>query len=150
MSERSEKKKSGAEEAEEIKQILGAVSTEVPGLIKSIIASVFSEEAGKSMGKAAAAFYRELKDSGMPDEVAVKMTEDYISVFTSLGDIMKRAGGGGKLQFSVPKGKSPESPESGKEAAKKVSEDELEREIEKRVRQRLAERRREEDEEDED
>ncbi len=104
MSERQEKKKTGVEEAEEIKQILGAVSTEVPGLIKSIIASVFSEEAGRSMGKAAAAFYKELKESGMPDAVAVKMTEDYISVFTSLSDVMKKASGGGKMKFDVGKG----------------------------------------------
>jgi len=143
----AEKKKTGAEEAEEIKQILGAVSTEVPGLIKSIIASVFSEEAGKNMGKAAAAFYKELKDSGMPDDVAVKMTEDYISVFTSLGDVLKKAGGGGKLSFDVSKGKPGESE---KESAKRVAEEELEREIEKRVKQRLAERRREEDEDEED
>jgi len=105
MSEKPEKKKTGVEEAEEIKQILGVVSTEVPGLIKSIIASVFSEEAGRSMGKAAAAFYKELKEGGMPDAVAVKMTEDYISVFTSLGDIMKKASEGGKIKFGVGKGK---------------------------------------------
>jgi len=148
MSERSEKKKTGVEDAEEIKQILGAVSTEVPALIKSIIASVFSEEAGKSMGKAAAAFYKELKDSGMPDTVAVKMTEDYIGVFTSLGDILKKAGGGGKLRFDASKGKP--GVESEKEMEKGAAEQELEREIERRVRQRLAERRREEDEGDED
>lgn len=108
LSERPEKKKTGAEEAEEIKQILGVVSTEVPGLIKSIIASVFSEEAGKSMGKAAAAFYKELKEGGMPDAVAVKMTEDYISVFTSLSDVMKKAGGSGNLKFNISKGKHEE------------------------------------------
>ena len=151
MSERPEKKKHGVEDAEEIKQILGAVSTEVPGLIKSIIASVFSEEAGKSMGKAAAAFYKELKDSGMPDAVAVKMTEDYISVFTSLGDVLKKAGGhshSSKLRFDVSKEK-PEA-ESEKETERGTPDQELEKEIERRVRQRLAERQREEDEEDED
>jgi hypothetical protein len=120
MSEKSEKKKTGAEEAEEIRQVLGVVSSEVPGLIKSIIASVFSEEAGRSMGKAAAAFYKELKESGMPDAVAVKMTEDYISVFTSLGDIMKKAGEGGKIKFGVGKGKHGE--------CKDTSEDEDEEE----------------------
>ena len=141
-----EKKKTGAEEAEEIKQILGAVSTQVPALIKSIIASVFSEEAGKSMGKAAAAFYKELKDSGMPDDVAVKMTEDYISVFTSLGDVLKNAGGKGGLSFGGSKGKHGEPEVSAKISA----EEKLEREIEKRVKQRLAERRREEDEDEDD
>jgi hypothetical protein len=143
MSEKPEKKKTGVEEAEEIKQILGVVSTEVPGLIKSIIASVFSEEAGKSMGKAAAAFYKELKEGGMPDDVAVKMTEDYISVFTSLGDIMKKAGGSGGINLNMGKGKHHEHGEIAET---------VDKEIERRVKQRLAERRsgEGEDEEEED
>jgi hypothetical protein len=140
MSERQEKKKTGIEEAEEIKQILGVVSTEVPGLIKSIIASVFSEEAGRSMGKAAAAFYKELKEGGMPDAVAVKMTEDYISVFTSLSDIMKKAGGSGRIQLGVGGGKHDEHGVTAEVAD----------EVERRVKQRLAERRSKEDEDEEE
>lgn len=104
------------EEAEELKEVLSVVSKEIPALIKGIIASVFSEEAGKSMGKAAAAFYKELKESGMPDEVAIKMTENYISVFTSLGDIMKK--------FTKGKEYSPE----------------IEKEIEKKIKKKLAEK----------
>ncbi len=129
MSEKVEKKKSAAREAEEVREILGAVSTQVPALIKSIINSVFSEEAGRNMGKAAAAFYKELKDSGMPDSVAVKMTEDYISVFTSLGDILKSAGGKGKMSISPGK------------------REELSKEIERRVKEKLAEKRGEAEEE---
>lgn len=100
MIEKSEKRKTSHEDAEEIRQVLSAVSTEVPALIKSIIGSVFSEEAGRSMGRAAAAFYKELKESGMPDDVAVKMTEDYMGVFTSLGDILKKAGKKGGPNFT--------------------------------------------------
>jgi len=122
VSEKIEKKKTVSEEAEEVREILGAVSTQVPALIKSIIDSVFSEEAGRSMGKAAAAFYKELKESGMPDNVAVKMTEDYIGVFTSLGDVLKRAGDKGKISIS------PEKRE------------ELSKEIERRVKEKLAEK----------
>jgi hypothetical protein len=77
------------DDAEEVKAILGVVSKEVPALIKGIVGSVFSEEAGRDMGKAAGAFYKELKESGMPDEIAIRMTENYISVFTNIGDIMK-------------------------------------------------------------
>lgn len=88
------KKKSMHSEAEELKEILSTVSTEIPGLIKNIIASVFSEEAGRSMGKAAAAFYEELKESGMPEDVALKMTQDYMATFTSLGDLLKQVGKG--------------------------------------------------------
>ena len=54
--------KRGNEEAEEVKEILEVVSKEIPALIKGIIGSIFSEEAGKDMGRAAAAFYKELKE----------------------------------------------------------------------------------------
>ena len=127
MSDKPEKKR---RDAEEIKEILSTVSTEIPTMIKSIINAVFSEEAGKNMGKAAAAFYKELKDSGMPDNVAVKMTEDYISVFTSLGDLLKSKGKG--LTISGEKGK------------------ELGDEIEKRIKEKMAEKKREEEEEEEE
>ena len=112
----TKEKKSPQEEAEEVKAILETVSKEVPALLKSIIASVFSEEAGRNMGKAAAAFYKELKESGMPDSIAVKMTEDYISVFTSLGDVLKGVG------------------------SKKRKEREIEEEVSKKVKQKLAEK----------
>ena len=82
-------------DAENVKEILGVVSSEVPALVKSLLASVFSEEAGKSMGKAAAAYYKELKNGGIPDQVAVKMTEDYMKTFTSLGDMLR---GGGRRE----------------------------------------------------
>jgi len=121
MSEKPEKKKTASEEAEEVREILSTVSTEIPALIKSIISAVFSEEAGKNMGKAAAAFYKELKDGGMPDNVAVKMTEDYIGVFTSLGDLLKGKGKG--IMFSGEKGK------------------ELGEEIERLIKEKLAEKR---------
>lgn len=90
--EKKERDKSSVEDADELREILGVVSKEVPALIKSLIESVFSEETGRNMGKAAAAFYKELKDSGIPDTLALKMTEDYMSTFTSLGDMFKRLG----------------------------------------------------------
>lgn len=116
IDEEKEHKKSKVEDAEEVKAVLEVVSKEIPALIKGIIGSVFSEEAGRDMGKAAGAFYKELKESGMPDEIAVKMTENYISVFTSLGDIMTK--------FS--KGEKGSS--------------EIEKEIERRIKKKLAEK----------
>ena len=115
MDENKHKEKK-IEDAEEIGAILEVVSKELPTLIKGIVGSVFSEEAGRDMGKAAAAFYRELKEGGMPDEIAVKMTENYISVFTSLGDIMKKI-----------------------DIGKKHS-SEIEKEIERKVKEKLSER----------
>lgn len=125
MLDRRDREKSSREDAEEVREILGAVSKEVPALIRNLIASVFSEEAGRSMGKAAAAFYEELKGSGMPNELALKMTEGYMSTFTSFGNVFK--------SIDIGKGKARSS-----EGAK-----ELEREIRKRVEEKLAESRRE-------
>ena len=116
MVEEKESRKGKVEDLEEVKAVLGVVSKEVPALIKGIIRSVFSEEAGRDMGKAAASFYKELKKSGMPDDVAVKMTENYVSVFTSLGDIMKKYTKGEK------------------------SESEIEKEIEERIKKKIAEK----------
>ena len=110
IEEKKEKK-----EAEEVKEILGVVSKEIPALIKGIIGSVFSEKAGKDMGRAAAAFYKELKEGGMPEEIAVRMTQNYVGVFTSLGDVLKGAVSGRKT------GKLAEK-EIGEEIAKKIKE----------------------------
>ncbi|MGD8565912.1 MAG: hypothetical protein PVF96_06155 [Candidatus Bathyarchaeota archaeon] len=113
------KEKRRSEDPEEVKAILGVVSKEIPALIKGIISSVFSEEAGKDMGKGAAAFYKELKEGGMPEEVAVKMTENYISVFTNLGDVMKKLGKVGNINIS--------------------SDSDLGKEIEEKIKKKLAE-----------
>jgi hypothetical protein len=40
-------------------------------------------EAGRNMGKAAAAYYKEMKEGGLPEQVAVKLTEDYMRTFSA-------------------------------------------------------------------
>ena len=79
---------------EDIKEMLSVVSSEIPAMIKNILSSVFSEEAGRNMGKAAAAYYKELKDGGLPEQVAVKMTEEYMRTFTNIGEMLKSVGSG--------------------------------------------------------
>jgi hypothetical protein len=81
-------------DAAQIKELLGVVSAEVPTMIKSIMGTVFSEEAGRNMGKAAAAYYKELKAGGLPDDVAVKLTQEYMQTFTNFGAMLKNAGNG--------------------------------------------------------
>ncbi len=76
---------------EELEEVLKTVSEQIPALIRGIINSIFSAEAGKNMGAAAANFYKELKAGGLPDDVAIKMTQDYIKTFTDLGDIIREA-----------------------------------------------------------
>jgi len=76
---------------EELEEVLKTISEQIPALIKGIIGSIFSAEAGKNMGAAAANFYKELKAGGLPDEAAVEMTQDYIRMFTDLGDVIREA-----------------------------------------------------------
>ena len=83
----------GAEEAEEVREILSVVSEKVPALIKGLMSSVFSVDSAKEMGKAAATYYSELKAGGIPEEVAVKMTQDYIGTFSKISDFIKTASG---------------------------------------------------------
>lgn len=132
MSQEKEKKKEKEEDVEELREVLSVVSKEVPSLIKSIIASVFSEEAGRDMGKAAAAFYKELKEAGMPEETAVRMTENYISVFTSLGDMLKHVGKEKKIVVAAGE-------------CKDIGE-----EISRKIKEKLAEKHREKEEKEED
>ena len=76
---------------EELEGVLKTVSEQIPALIRGIIGSIFSAEAGRNMGAAAANFYKELKAGGIPDEVAIKMTRDYVKTFTDLGDLIREA-----------------------------------------------------------
>ena len=89
-----EERKDKHMDPENVKELLSVVSTEIPTMIKSIMSSVFSEEAGRNMGKAAAAYYKELKAGGLPDEVAVKLTQEYMQTFTNISQLFKNAGGG--------------------------------------------------------
>ena len=92
--EGKDKRKDLRMDPENIRELLGVVSTEVPAMLKSIVATVFSEEAGRNMGKAAAAYYKELKAGGLPEDVAVKLTQEYMQTFTSLGSLIRHGGGG--------------------------------------------------------
>jgi hypothetical protein len=82
-----------SEDAEEVREILSVVSEKVPALIKGLMTSVFSADSAKEMGKAAATYYSELKAGGIPDDVAVQMTKEYIGTFSKISDFIKTASG---------------------------------------------------------
>jgi DNA primase large subunit len=110
------------ESPENIKEILNAVSSEIPPMIKNILASVFSEEAGRNMGRAAAAYYKEMKQGGLPEQVAVKLTEDYMRTFSSIGDMLRSGGKG----------------------------EDIGKEVERKIREKMAEKGQEREEEEKD
>jgi hypothetical protein len=96
MEEMPEEKrgKKGMKDVEEFKELISVFSDKVPALIKGLIQSVFSVDAAADMGKAAATYYKELKAGGIPDEVAIKMTQDYIGTFTRISEFIRAASRG--------------------------------------------------------
>jgi len=86
-------------EAEEVGEILKAVSEQIPALMKGLVTSIFSAEAGKNTGAAVADFYKELTSSGMPDEAIMRMTQEYAMTFDDLGKLIRgTVGQRGELQ----------------------------------------------------
>ena len=119
---------------EEFQEVMSIISREVPVMIKGIVGSIFSEEAGREMGRAAASFYAELKAGGIPEETALKMTENYMKIFTDMGDLIK-----GVMEKRGYKGetKRKEMRELGEEISRLVMEsvkEKLSKEIKKKER----------------
>ena len=62
----------------EIGQLLDEVSSKVPVLISGLMDSIYSAEAGSKMGQSVGNFYKELKQSGIPEAEALKMATEYM------------------------------------------------------------------------
>jgi len=63
---------------EHLGPLLDTVTEKIPALLRSIRQSIYSEEAGSELGRAAGAFYKELRDSGIAEAEAMEMTRSYL------------------------------------------------------------------------
>lgn len=70
----------------EIAELLDEVSVKLPKLINGLVGSLYSADAGKNIGQAVGALYKELVEQGIPKEDALKMARDYME---SLKDVTK-------------------------------------------------------------
>lgn len=82
------------EDAQELKEILSVVSTEIPKLIESITKTMYNQENAQNMAKAVAEFYKSMKAAGMDDKMAYELTQEFMSSF-SLGSMISKAIQGG-------------------------------------------------------
>ncbi|MHA2603113.1 MAG: hypothetical protein AM324_013410 [Candidatus Thorarchaeota archaeon SMTZ1-83] len=76
---RDDRESRGPSEAEEIKEIFGALSDSIPKLIGGLIGSVYSPERAEDMAAAIGGFYTKLKEQGIPDEMAMELTKKYVA-----------------------------------------------------------------------
>ncbi len=75
-----EEKKYKSEEAEEVREILSAVSefiSSLRGPIKDLIDTLVSALNGKKLGEEVASFYKGLKEHGLPDDLVNEMTREF-------------------------------------------------------------------------
>ena len=76
--------------AGEMKEMLEAFSEKVPAILNSLTNAIYGKDASAKFGTAVANFYTTLKKSGMTDEQAFKLTEQYMSSL-NLGGIIAKA-----------------------------------------------------------
>ncbi len=78
--EESERRGGRSEDAEEVKEILKAVSEFIGSLkepIKELLDTMMSSLDGKKLGEEVAKFYSELKESGMPEDMIEEMVRGF-------------------------------------------------------------------------
>ncbi len=81
-------------DAQEVKEILQVVSTEIPKLLESISNMLYKTENAEALAKSISEFYKQMKAAGMDDKQAFEMTQQYMKSF-SLGGIISSAIAGG-------------------------------------------------------
>ncbi len=83
------------EDVEKLERLLSVVEEKVPKLLREIVEAVSSPERARKMGEAVAEFYRKLKESGMSDEMAEKLTLEFLrsnNVIGAVRDLLKGEG----------------------------------------------------------
>jgi hypothetical protein len=74
-------------DAQEVKEILGVVSTEIPKLLDSISNTIYNADKAQEFGKSVAAFFKQMKEAGMDDKQAYDLTEKFMANFSMGGMI---------------------------------------------------------------
>ena len=77
---------------EAMKEMLEAFSEKIPTILNGLTNAIYGKDASAKFGAAVADFYKTLKGSGMTDEQAFKLTEQYMSSL-NLGGMFAKAFG---------------------------------------------------------
>ncbi len=95
--DKDQKKKT---DVEEVKEILGVISIEIPKLLDSISSTLYKTENAENLGKSVASFFKQMKDAGMTDAQAFEMTQKYMQSFSvggMLSTVMQAGAGAGNI-----------------------------------------------------
>lgn len=84
MSDQENKKNINVESPHEMVEILDALGDKIPKIIKGLMDSLYSKEAGANIGQSVGAFYKELLAAGIPQETAVELVKEFSFSMKSL------------------------------------------------------------------
>ncbi|MFW9852456.1 MAG: hypothetical protein ACFFDS_05915 [Candidatus Thorarchaeota archaeon] len=82
-------KKKSSSDAEEVREILGVVSTQVPDLLKNIFGSIYDPSIAVNYGKGIGSLYKELQEQGLPEEMVREIVLNFSKSFDFMGTAMK-------------------------------------------------------------
>jgi hypothetical protein len=75
---------------DDLRDVLAAVSDQVPGLLRGLRDVIYSKEAAENMADAVSTFYKKLVDAGIPKDEALDMARGYV---LNLREILGGKGG---------------------------------------------------------
>ncbi|MEM2136802.1 MAG: hypothetical protein QXI93_02465 [Candidatus Methanomethylicia archaeon] len=75
-----EKEKREFEDVAELREVLNVITEfidKLPKLLNELISALYAADLGEKLGRSVGEYYKRLKESGVPEEVAIKLTEIY-------------------------------------------------------------------------
>ena len=82
-------------DAEELRAVgdlvksVGELLQQIVGFVKQIMDEILDSLKGDKLGSEVAAFYKQLRDAGMPDEMVAEMTRQYFERRIAIADLVK-------------------------------------------------------------
>ena len=65
-------------DVKELAEMLDTITDKIPQLITGVVNTLYSAEAGKNIGQAVGSLYKELVESGIPEDAALDMAKSYM------------------------------------------------------------------------
>jgi len=82
-------KKKSTSDAEEIREILGVVSSSVPDLVKNVFGAIYDPSIAENYGKGVGSLYKELQEQGLPEDMIREIVLNFSKSFDIVGTAMK-------------------------------------------------------------
>ncbi len=82
-------KSKSSSDAEEVKEMLGVVSKQVPDLVKNIFGAIYDPSIAENYGKGIGSLYKELQEQGLPEDMVREIVLNFSKSFDVMGSALK-------------------------------------------------------------